>query len=166
MLKKTYYISCILIVVSLIAGCSTYSNKLSISGEINELEWDASIYHTLNSFDSVKMTVINDSISNTGLTLYFENSSNYNCIFGEHYWLEKKINGNWYRVPVMIEGNYGFNDIGYNLSSGSDANWTVDWKWLYGSLDSGEYRIIKDILNFRSAGDFDTYYLAAEFLIK
>jgi len=41
----------------------------------------------------------------------------------------------------------------------------VDWDWLYGSLDEGEYRIIKQFYDFRATGDYDIYYLAAEFLI-
>ena len=31
--------------------------------------------------------------------------------------------------------------------------------------EQGEYRIIKDILDFRGTGDFDTHYLAAEFTV-
>jgi len=79
--------------------------------------------------------------------------------------LEKKISGSWYQVPVVIEGNYGFDAIGYELASGGHGEWAVDWEWLYGSLETGEYRIVKDILDFRGSGEYDTYYLAAEFVI-
>jgi hypothetical protein len=65
-----------------------------------------------------------------------------------------------------VEGDYGFVDIGYDLSPGEENKWDVDWKWLYGSLEAGEYRIITDILDFRATGDYDTYYLAAEFIIE
>jgi len=49
---------------------------------------------------------------------------------------------------------------------GENEEWKVDWSWLYGSLDTGEYRIVKDILDFRKTGDYDKYYLAAVFLIS
>lgn len=28
------------------------------------------------------------------------------------------------------------------------GKWSIDWDWLYGSLDKGEYRIVKGILDF------------------
>jgi hypothetical protein len=51
------------------------------------------------------------------------------------------------------------------LASGDASEKVVDWNWIYGSLDAGEYRLVKDISNFRGTGDYDTYYLAAEFTI-
>ena len=93
-----------------------------------------------------------------------ENNSDSQCIYSEDFLLEKKIKGKWYQVPVIIE-SYGFNDIGYELVSGEKGEWDVDWTWLYGSLDTGEYRIVKNVLAFRSTGDFDEYNLAANFNI-
>ena len=95
-----------------------------------------------------------------------ENDSSSQCTYGVFIELEKKINEIWYKVPVTIDGDYGFNCIGYDLSPGDCREWAVDWNWLYGSLESGKYRIIKDILDFRGTGDYDTYYLAAEFTIN
>ncbi|HLS06705.1 MAG TPA: immunoglobulin-like domain-containing protein, partial [Bacillota bacterium] len=69
-----------------------------------------------------------------------------------------------YQVPVAID-DYGFNDIGYELNPSETEELTVDWEWLYEKIDSGEYRIIKDVLDFRKTGDFDKYYLAAPFTI-
>jgi len=37
---------------------------------------------------------------------------------------------------------------------------------MYLSLDEGEYRIVKDILDSKGPGGNDTYFLAAEFTIK
>jgi len=48
---------------------------------------------------------------------------------------------------------------------GENGEWNIEWDWLYGSLDTGEYRIVKNILDFRSTGDYDQYKLAAEFTI-
>ena len=66
--------------------------------------------------------------------------------------LEKKIKGDWYQVPTIID-EYGFNDIGYDLTPSSEAQeFKIDWDWLYGKLDPGEYRLIKNILDFRGTG--------------
>jgi hypothetical protein len=121
-------------------------------------------YEKINNLDGVTMTIKAEA-SPTGLTVEMENNSDKDCIYGEYFWLEKKIEGEWYELPVVIEGNYGFNDIGYDLPSGAASQWTVDWEGLYGSLEQGEYRIVKDILVFRGTGDYDTYYMAVEFYI-
>lgn len=122
-------------------------------------------YETINNFAGVTMIVKKGTESPIKLTVAFENNSNSQCIYGDYFCLEKKINGRWYQVPITIDGNYGFRAIGYNLASGDAGERAVDWNWLYGSLNTGEYRIVKDISDFRSTGDYDTYYLTAEFTI-
>ncbi|MGE7949300.1 immunoglobulin-like domain-containing protein [Lysinibacillus sp. NPDC093688] len=112
------------------------------------------------------MIVKEGTVSSTGLTVTFENNSDKQIIYGEHFLLEKKIKGKWYQVPFALDGNPAFKDIGYSLDSSGVKEWKVDWDWLYGSLDNGEYRIVKEILNFRSAGDYDKYHLTAEFTVE
>ena len=164
---------CVVISLALLVGCGNKDNSNSVipkdtaktaTSQPNETnDREPSAQKTVNNFKGVTMTVKGETASSTGLTIAFENNSGSQCIYGEYFCLEKKINGNWYQVPVIIDGNYGFDSIGYDLSSGDSGEWAVDWKWLYGSLDKGEYRIVKDIMDFRGTGDYDTYYLAAEF---
>jgi hypothetical protein len=177
MKKHLYLLICIAINLALFAGCNTYSNNTSavvtekplsktISSESPIItNWKPTAYETVNNFAGVTMTVNKEAVSSTKLTLAFKNNSNSQCIYGDYFELEKKITGRWYQVPVTIDGNYGFNAVGYNLASGDASEKVVDWNWLYGSLDAGEYRIVKDISDFRGTGDYDTYYLAAEFTI-
>lgn len=168
---------CIAISLALLEGCGNYGNSNSAVETENTVtqtasskpaeitDWEHTIYETVNNFDGVTITVKEGTASSTSLTVAFENNSSSQCIYGEYFWLEKKINGSWYQVPIVIDGNYGFNDIGYDLASEEEREWTVDWDWLYGSLNTGKYRIVKDILDFRATGDYDKYYLAAEFTI-
>ncbi|NLK52824.1 MAG: copper amine oxidase N-terminal domain-containing protein [Syntrophomonadaceae bacterium] len=144
--------------------------EIGSSQPVDTTDWEPTIYATVNNFNGVSMTVKEGTASPTGLTVGFENNSNSQCIYGNNFCLEKKINGSWYQVPFAIDGNYGFNDIGYDLAAGAEGEWTVNWDWLYGGLDTGEYRLVKDILeiqfiSFRGPGKYDTYYLAAEFTI-
>ena len=37
------------------------------------------------------------------------------------------------------------------------VRWEIDWEWLYGSLPDGIYRLGKEITDFRSTGNYDTY---------
>ena len=120
------------------------------------------IYETVNNFPGVTMTIKEGTVTPNGLTVIFENKSKSEATYGEFFAIEKKIEGKWYQLAVVIEGNYAFNSIGYNLNPEEKKEFEVNWNWLYGSLDVGEYRIVKDVLDFRGTGDYDKYYLAAE----
>ncbi|WP_100407833.1 immunoglobulin-like domain-containing protein [Bacillus solitudinis] len=149
---------CLAISLTLLSGCNSDQS-------VETTDWKPTKYETVNNLDGVTMIVKEGTVSSTGLTVIFENNSNKQCVYGEDFWLEKKIKGRWYQVPVALDGNYGFSSIGYDLASSDVKEWTADWDWLYGSLDTGEYRILKDILDFRKAGDYDKYHLTAEFTI-
>ncbi|MDZ4133347.1 MAG: immunoglobulin-like domain-containing protein, partial [Dethiobacteria bacterium] len=155
--KYLGFMLCIFLCAVFLAGCGQPGS---------EQGWEPTDYITVNNLEGVTMTVREETVSSTGLTLAFVNNSDQQCIYGEHYVLEKKINQGWYQVPVVVEGDYGFDDIGYDLAPDEEKEWDVDWEWLYGSLDAGDYRIVKDILDFRVAGDYDTYSLAVEFTTK
>ena len=105
------------------------------------------------------------TVTSTGITVIFKNNTDKQCIYGEYFLLEKRMYQKWYQVPAIID-NYGFNMIGYHLASGENREMEVNWEWLYGNLDAGEYRIMKDILDYRKSGDYDEYYLAAEFTVE
>lgn len=177
MKKHLYLFVCMAINLALLAGCSTYDNSTSAVETENTLtetvstqsvettDWKTTPYETVNNFDGVTMNINKGTASSTELTVTFENNLKSQCTYGEYFCLEKKINEKWYQVPVAIDGNYIFNAIGYELVSGGASECAVDWDWLYGSLDTGEYRIVKDILDFKGSGEYDTYYLAAEFTI-
>lgn len=153
---------CMAISLLLLTGCISSSN--SHSSKV--LDWEPSIYKTVNNLEGVTMTAKKGTVSPIGLTVIFENNSDKQCIFGEYFHSEKKIEGIWYQVPVALDDNYGFGDIGYDLDSSSVKEWTVKWDWLYGRLDSGDYRIVKSILDFRKTGDYEEHYLAAEFTVN
>ena len=42
----------------------------------------------------------------------------------------------------------------------------IDWKWLYGELPSGKYRLVKEFMHLRKAGDYDTADFIVEFTIE
>lgn len=178
MKKYLYLFSYMAMVLIFLSGCRNYGSSISavetkntitktVSSKNNDTaNWKPTTFETVNNFEGVIMTVKERTVSSSKLTLIFKNDSHSQCIYGESFGLEKKLNGKWYQVPVVIKGSYGFNDIGYYLASGETQEFAVDWKWLYGSLDKGEYRIVKDILDFRGTGDYDTYILTAEFSIN
>jgi len=148
------------IIFSLFSRCESSSN----SHPSNETDWEPTIYETVDNLDGVTMNAKNGTVSSTGLIVTLENNSDQQYVYGEEFMLEKEIEENWYQVPV-ITADYGFNDIGYNLASSEVEELAIDWDWLYGSLDTGKYRIVKGILDVREPGDYEKYFLTAEFKI-
>ncbi|WP_047985871.1 immunoglobulin-like domain-containing protein [Ornithinibacillus californiensis] len=156
MLYSLFFITIfITISVLLLSACGSEQTA-------DEKDWELTTYEAVNTLDGVTMNVKEETVSATGLTVTFENNTDKQCIYSEDFLLEKKIDGKWYQVPVILD-NYGFNEPGYEINPSSE--WTVDWEWLYGSLDSGEYRIVKSVLGFRGTGDYDEHHLTAEFTI-
>lgn len=43
------------------------------------------------------------------------------------------------------------------------VEWKADWEALYGTLEPGQYRLVKPVMDFRGPGDFTEYGLTAEF---
>lgn len=190
-IKKTILTIFGLILIFSLPGCKVNENKdvntetstyldqekpedNEIEENINEnelekpLEGDdlkSSSYDKVNNLNGITMNIKKETLSYGGVILIFENNTNDDFIYGEHFIIEKKIDGKWYEVPVTIDGNYGFNDIGYELSPGEKKELELDWKWLYGELKAFKYRIVKGIIKLESSRDSKEDYLAAEFSI-
>lgn len=184
-MKKNIFIFIILIPIAFLFGCGTAENINNSDGDSNRGDYTSangvgdenkeeenmekklkpSAFDVVNNLEGVEMEIEENTVTPTGLTVIFNNETDKECIFGEYYILEKNVDGNWYEVPVIIDGVYAFESIGYNLEPSKTRTWSVNWEWLYGNLDPGEYRIVKDVLIFREAGDYDKHFLTAEFVI-
>jgi len=69
-----------------------------LSGCVEITDWEPTAYETVNNFDGVYMTVNEETVSSTGLTVALENNSDSQCIYSEDFQLEKKINGRKWRM--------------------------------------------------------------------
>ena len=177
MYKKCLY-SLIIIASALMFNACAYDframtnnneNASVFTTENSEYDFDELIpsrLQTIDGFENVEMISEKDSVSSTGIELIIINETNSELIYGSYYRLEVNSNDTWYEVPVTVEGEYAFTSIGYIIAPGTRQNFRTDWEWLYGRLRAGNYRIIKDVLDFRGTGDYDKYYLLAEFVIR
>ncbi len=82
---------------------------------------------------------------------------------GAWFTIQRKVDGAWYDLAPIAE--VAWHQIAYEISAGKTTVLPVTWKYLYGELPPGEYRIVISIQDWRAPGDFDTYYLADEFEI-
>lgn len=86
---------------------------------------------------------------------------------GTYYVLERKESDVWIEVADILDGKkVGWDEVAWIISMDGVTEWKVDWKWLYGSLASGHYRIGKEIMDFRGTGDYDKEMYYAEFELE
>lgn len=71
----------------------------------------------------------------------------------------------WKEVPDIVDGPLAFTADGLTIPMNEVCEWEVKWEWIYGQIPEGKYRIGKEIMDFREAGDFDEAIYYAEFEI-
>jgi len=119
----------------------------------------------VNGLPGVSISIIDQC--ETGCTIVIENHNRFECTFGEFFSLEKYINGKWIPLPyTAADKNIAWFSIGYPVSGDAPRRreLAVDWEWLYGRLDDGLYRIVKDGSTGHGAS-LNNYYFTAEFTI-
>lgn len=108
------------------------------------------------------------SASSTGLTLEFVRDGGSpagELQYGSRYWLQRLEDGRWSAVEYAdMEHEIVWTEVAYNIPEEGSVQ-DVDWEWLYGQLPAGQYRIFKDVMDFRETGDYDMYSYSAEFEI-
>lgn len=91
-----------------------------------------------DSAGGVSMAVERISASEIAVTI--TNDSEEEFTYGEYYSLQKKIDGNWYTMPVWTD-NIGFPDIANILPPGGSVTKSYDYQ-IFGPLEPGEYKLV------------------------
>lgn len=107
----------------------------------------------------VSLTVIDGTLNNTGATLELDNNSDKLLRYDEVYEIEIKVDGEWHKINV----DQFFNMPLWGLEQNNKVDIEINWENAYGELDSGEYRVVKEVY-FEGMGD-QRFYIAAEFSI-
>ena len=97
--------------------------------------------YAISEVENVSATISDISLTGATITIKDTNESKYT--YEEWYVLEKEENEKWYNIPTKVK-EYGFNSIGYEVDENNEVKFVIDWKWLYGELPQGSYRIIKE----------------------
>lgn len=142
----------------------------TLSFQPSEREGGAYIYHGESEITALGLDFSLKNISSAGATLVFQqydpDAPTGELDFGDEFELEVQNDGKWERVPDIVEGEYGFNSIAHIIAAGQSLEVDLNWEWIYGKLPAGEYRIKKEICDFRETGDFDKYTVYAHFVLN
>ena len=111
-----------------------------------------------------------DNITSKGLTIVCFHSGGENVAqlqTGSYYVLQKPENESWVDVEYLPQEHpVGWTMEAWEIQKESTVFWEVNWEWLYGELPAGEYRIGKEIMNFRATGDYDKEMIYADFIVE
>ncbi|MBP3447394.1 MAG: hypothetical protein J6K51_00045 [Clostridia bacterium] len=126
-------------------------------------------YDFVQSGDKWGITCTPKKLTNQGMTLQIEQ-------FGGEYQGELQT-GEWFSLSVMKEEkwiplepnpliDYAFPMTAYLIQENDITEFTVEWKWLYGELMPGYYRLDKKIMDFKKAGEFTEDIYSVYFTIE
>ena len=110
----------------------------------------------------VSIIIKEGTLTRTGATIIITDKSGRKNIYGSPYTIEKKENGVWKKLETIID-NYAFNLPAYYVDKNNKLEMDIDWEWLYGKLDDGEYRILKST---STQGEEPSHYITVEFVIE
>ena len=111
-----------------------------------------------------------DNVTAKGLTIVCIHSGGENVAelnTGSYYVIQKSEKTGWVDVEYLPqEYELTWTSEAWIIQKEGTTQWDVNWEWLYGELSAGEYRIGKEIMNFRGTGDFDEEMVYAGFVIQ
>ena len=107
-----------------------------------------------------------ENVTSSGLTLVVTQAGTIpdgTLTTGQPYFIQKKENNNWIPLEPLLEA-WGWTTEAWIISMNDTARWDVSWEWLFGKLQSGQYRIGKDIYLETVSGNREqaVYYVEFE----
>lgn len=95
------------------------------------------------SIKNVKMEIKEGTLNKDGASIIIKDTNLYPFSYGYWFKIEKKVNNNW-QEPKIIN-KYSFPALGFNINNTGKFETNVKWIDLYGVLDKGTYRLIKNV---------------------
>lgn len=116
----------------------------------------------LNEVDNVSMEIMEGTLTKEGASVIITDLNKDKNGFGLYYRIDKKENDEWKPLEIVCD-NCAFNEPAYFVDRNNKLVFHMNWKKLYGTLDKGYYRIVKDIC----VGEFceSHKYFSVEFKI-
>ena len=125
---------------------------------------DSSDYVDRN-LDNVTMTIEEGSLSSKGATLVITDNNESPFAYYEWFRIDKKENGEWTELEKK-DKNYTFPSTATMPVSPRTFEMIVKWSDLYGSLEPGDYRIVKNVVDVNNDSDDNKLYFSCEFTIE
>ena len=110
-----------------------------------------------------------DDVTSNGMTLKIEQFGGKptgELETGAAYSLETTVNDEWQPVETKTGEPLVWTMIAYGIKKNDITEMKINWKNTYGKLKPGFYRLKKEIVDFRSAGDYDEELYEVYFTVE
>lgn len=97
----------------------------------------------MNQLENISITIKDGTLTKTSATIIITDLSVNENTYGEWFRIDKKENGKWNEVKKI--GEAWFNLIGYMVDENHQLELNQNWKDIYGELETGEYRLVKEV---------------------
>lgn len=84
---------------------------------------------------------------------------------GAPYGIKMRDGDTWVEVPLIRE-DIAWNAVAYLVPTGGELEQNLNWSWMYGELEAGEYLLMKSFMDFRATGDYDTFTFRVPFTVE
>lgn len=149
MKKKVIFICIILSIIIVLIFLFIYNNKRFKKSNL------------LIEDSEIKISVLENTITNEGLSFILINNSNQVVNFTEDIFsLEFQKNGIWYKQPTLVTE---FSSLATRQEVGISEEITIDINWMqfYGQIGGGKYRLVVPVNDGEKS-----IFIATEFIIK
>lgn len=135
-----------------VVGCRTNKNIENIEKQYEPIE-----------IDGISIELKNGTLSNKSVEIIIKDTNGSDKYrYGSSFRIDKKEKDNW--VKLKGTGNDCSATLAaYNVNEDGILEMKQDWECMYGKLDQGTYRLVKDI--FLTNDNQNTKYIAVEFVI-
>lgn len=144
--------------------------KYFFGAQLEDHNLDAHIVPITITKDKWGVRLYTENETPEGCTLVFEQlggNAEGSLQTGDWYKLEKYTDGKWEDAPSGIsEEERAWNAIAYNIEKNELSKFELNWKYLYGRLEPGTYRISKEVMDFKGTGDFTEEIYQWQFVIE
>ncbi len=133
-------------------------NKL-FSSQVNPADKKyRTTFRVYGDTDAWGITLAAKDVTNTGLTILFEQfggAPTGKLQTGAAFSLERLCDHAWEPVKIISPQEPVWNSLAYGIKENDITELKTDWGYLYGALSPGQYKLKKEVMDFREAGDFD-----------
>ena len=126
------------------------------------------VFDHIVSGDKWGLSLSAENVTKTGMTICFEQFGGAtlgDLQTGAWYKIETLTDGTWQEVPTKME-EVVWHSIAYMIPKNDVTQMDVNWEFLYGALPSGEYRLTKEVMDFKETGNFEEKIYFAYFTIE